>query len=194
MSETVTPEQRAALEALGYSDTWLTTGILDPALLAEQHKRLQAGGTRKLAKYRAQALAAWCGREGAIDEGQIEAYLALAAADPDAKLAQVAITELIQSPRLALEQLSGLTSSDPKLLRRHEPLIRRVYLTRRLEEGVTDELVQQVIELKDASVQTALIRDARLARKHAELLAKQGANLTIREMAQAWFQDKKAWK
>jgi hypothetical protein len=194
MSETVTPEQRAALEALGYSDTWLTTGILDPALLAEQHQRLQAGGTRKLTKYRAQALAAWCGREGAIDEGQIEAYLALAAADPDAKLAQVAITALIQSPRLALEQLSGLASSDPKLLRRHEPLIRRVYLTRRLEEGVTDELVQQVIELKDASVQTALIRDARLARKHAELLAKQGANLTIREMAQAWFQDKKAWK
>ena len=194
MSETVTPEQRTALEALEYSDTWLTTGILDPALLAEQHQRLQSGGTRKLAKYRAQALAAWCSREGAIDEGEIEAYLALAAADPDAKLAQLAIVELIQSPRLALAQLSGLAGSDPKLLRRHEPLIRRVYLTRRLEEGVTDELVQQVIELKDASVQTALIRDSRLARKHAELLAKQGANLTIREMAQAWFQDKKAWK
>ncbi len=194
MSETVTPEEREALETLEYGEAWLTTGILDRKLLAEQYQRLQAGGTRKLAKYRAQALAAWCAREGAIDEAQIEAYLALAATQGDAKLTQSAIAELIQSPRLALAQLSALAGSDPKLLRRHEPLIRRVYLTRRLEQGVTDELVQQVIEHKDASVQTGLIRDARLARKHAELLAKQGANLTIREMAQAWFQDKKAWK
>ena len=63
-----------------------------------------------------------------------------------------------------------------------------------MESGVTDDLMVQVIETKDAAVQTNLIRDTRLTRKHAELLANRGANPTIRERAQAWVQDKQAWK
>jgi hypothetical protein len=59
---------------------------------------------------------------------------------------------------------------------------------------VTDELFERVIESGDAAIQTGLIHDSRLSRKHAELLAKRGANPTIREKAQAWFQDKKYWK
>jgi hypothetical protein len=50
-----------------------------------------------------------------------------------------------------------------------------------------------VLEPKDASIQTKLVRDARLTRKHAEGLAKRGANPTIRANAQAWVKDKKAW-
>jgi hypothetical protein len=79
-------------------------------------------------------------------------------------------------------------------MRRHEPLIRRTYLTRRLDQGVTDALLAQVIEFQEAAIQTALIRDARLSRKQAELLAKHGANPTIRKQAQAWFRDRKSWK
>jgi hypothetical protein len=194
VSEPATAEEKAALEALEYDEAWLTAGILDRTLLIEQHQRLQAGGTRKLAKYRGQALEAWRDRTGPIPDDELDAYLSLVAADPDAKLVQSAVAELIRSPRLSLPQLERIVGSNANLLRRHEALIRRVYLTRRLEEGVTDELIQQVIELKDASVQTNLIRDPRLTRRHAEGLAKQGANPTIREKAQAWFQDKKAWK
>ncbi len=73
-------------------------------------------------------------------------------------------------------------------------MIRRTYLTRRLDEGVTDELIELLIKDQDAAIQTRLIRDTRLMRKHAELLAKRGANPTIREKSQAWFQDKKFWK
>ncbi len=115
-------------------------------------------------------------------------------ADPDPKLAQGAIAGLIQSPRVSLEQLERIARSDPKLMRRHEPLIRRTYLTRRMAGGVTDELIERVIEFQDASIQTHLIRDSRLSRRHAERLAQRGANMTIRENARAWLQDKKAWK
>jgi hypothetical protein len=191
--EPVTEAERSALEALGYTEAWLHAGLLDRRRLADQYERFQAGGTRKTGKYRAQALAAWREAGGGIDDPQLDAFLALMGADPDAKMAQAAIAELIRSPRLSLDQLGRIAQSDPQLMRRHEPLIRRTYLTRRLDEGVTDELLQRVIECGEAAIQTGLIRDARLSRKHAELLARQGANPTIRENALAWFQDKKAW-
>ena len=79
-------------------------------------------------------------------------------------------------------------------MRRHEKLIRRTYLSRRLAEQVTDELLTQVIVFQDASIQTGLVRDERLSRKQAEQLARRGANPTIRANAEAWFQDKKAWR
>lgn len=194
VSESISEVERAALAALGYSEAWLQSGLLDRQLLADQYARFQAGGTQKTVKYRSQALAAW--REGGepIDDAQLDAFLALIGAESDAKLAQAAIAALIESPRLRLDQLERIAASDPKLMRRHESLIRRVWFTRRMEDGVTDELFERVIEFRDAAIQTGLIRDSRLSRKHAEQLAKQGANPTIREKAQAWFQDKKSWK
>ena len=186
--------ERAALGALGYTEDWLRAGLLGPALLAEQYERLLAGGTKKTARYRAQALAAWRDATGAISDEALDAYLAVAAADPDKKLAASAVADLIQCPRITLEQLERIANSDPKLMKRHEALIRRTYLTRRLDQGVTGALIEQVIALKEASVQTRLIRDERLSREQAEALAKGGANPTIREQAQAWVQDKKAWK
>lgn len=194
MSESLSAGEKAALQELGYSEAWLEAGLLDRALLAEQFQRYQAGGTRKTGKYRAQALAAWQKGTAPIADAQLDAFLALMTADPDAKMAQSAIAELIQSSRISLEQLERIAQSDSKLMKRHEAAIRRSYLTRRLDQGVTDQLLARVIEYEDASIQTKLIRDARLTRKHAELLAKRGANPTIRTQAQAWFQDKKAWK
>jgi hypothetical protein len=106
----------------------------------------------------------------------------------------VPIAELVESPRISLDQLGRIALSDPRLMRSHEPLIRRTYLMRRMDDEVTDELIQQVIELQDASIQTVLVRDSRLSRRHAELLAKRGANPTIRENALAWFLDKSFWR
>jgi len=135
--------ERAALEALGYTEEWVRSGLLDRRLFVEQYERSQA---------------------------------------------------LIQSPRISLGQLERIAQSDPKLMRRHKLLIRRTYLTRRMEGGVTDELLQQVVEFQDAAIQTGLIRDSRLSRRQAELLARDGANPTIRENATAWVKDKNAWK
>ncbi|TFG97630.1 MAG: hypothetical protein E4H11_01670 [Myxococcales bacterium] len=194
MSEADGKAEQAALEDLGYSQEWLRSGILDRQLLAEQHERFRGGGSRRIAKYRSEALGTWLSGSGPIDEAQLEACLSLIGADPDAKLGQTALAALIQSPRISLKQLERIAQSDPKVMRRHEPLIRRTYLTRRLDAGVTDELLAQVIEFQEAAIQTALIRDARLSRKQAELLAKRGANPTIRKQAQAWFQDRKSWK
>jgi hypothetical protein len=190
----MTDAERAALEALGYTEAWLESGFLDRERLADQHQRLEAGGTRKTGKYRAQTLTAWLEAAGSISAAQLDAFLSLVGADPDPKLIQGAIANLIQSPQISLEQLEQIASSDPKLMRRHEPLIRRTYLTRRMAAGVTDELIERVIEFQDASIQNSLIRDSRLSRKHAEWLAQRGANPTIRDNARAWHQDKKAWK
>jgi hypothetical protein len=194
MSESPTEAERSALEALGYTADWLHAGLLDRARLAEQHARLQAGGTRKTARYRSETVAAWLEAGGTITDAELDAFLSVAGADPDPKVTHAAVVGLIQSPRISLDQLDRIARSDPKLMRRHEPLIRRTYLTRRLDEGVTDALIQRVVDLRDAAIQTALIRDPRLSRRHAELLAKHGANPTLREKAQAWLQDKKHWK
>jgi hypothetical protein len=168
MGEPISDAEREALEALGYSEGWLESGVLE--------------------------LSAWLAGVGPIDDGQLDACLAFTATDPDAKLVGGAVAELIQSPRLSLGQLERIARSGPKLVRRHEGLIRRTYLARRLDEGISDEIIDQVVASKDASIQTKLVRDSRLSRKHAEALAKRGANPTIRANAQAWFQDKKSWK
>ena len=129
-----------------------------------------------------------------MTDEDLDAFLSRMTADPDTKMAQAAIAELIQSPQTSLEQLERIARSDPKRMRRHEPLIRRTYLTRRMAAGVSDELIEQVIASQDASIQNGLIRDSRLSRKQAEALAQRGANMTIRDNARAWHQDKKAWK
>ena len=185
---------RSALAAIEYTEEWLSAGVLDREQLAEQHERFESGGTRKTSRYRSQTLGAWLARDEPLDSAQVDAYLALLAADPDPKLAKRSIAELIQSPRIDLDLLDHIAQSDPTILKRHEALIRRTYLTLRLDEGVTDELIQLLIDDRDAAIQTRVIRDTRLSRKHAELLAKQGANPTIREKSQAWYQDKKFWK
>ncbi len=184
----------SALADLGYTEEWLSAGVLDRDQLAEQHKRFESGGTRKTSRYRSQTVDAWLARDEPLDAGQIEAFLSLLAADPDPKLAKNAVAELVQSPRIDLDLLDHIAQLDPAILKRHQALIRRTYLTRRLDEGITDELIELLIEDQDAAIQTRLIRDTRLSRKHAELLAKRGANPTIREKSQAWFQDKKFWK
>jgi len=129
-----------------------------------------------------------------LEGNQVDAFLESARAEPNAKRARAAVAELIDSPRLGLDQLERIARSDRKLVRGNEDRIRRTYLNRRLAEGITDPLFEQVIESRDATVQTKLVRDARLTRKQAEQLAKRGSNPTIRQNAQAWFQDKKAWK
>jgi len=138
-------------------------------------------------------LTAWLEAPGAIDDAQIDAFLVRVREERDPKLAAAAIATLIQSPRLSLAQLERVARSDRQLMRRHEPLIQRTYLMRRLEAEVSDELLEQVLELKDASIQTKLVRDARLTRKQAEKLAKRGANPTLRANAETWIKDKKAW-
>jgi DNA-binding phage protein len=146
-----------------------------------------------MANARLESLTAWLASPGAIPDARIDAFLAEVREEPDAKLAAAAVAALIASPHLGLAQLERIARSDRALMRRHEPLIQRTYLTRRLEEAVTDELLERVLELKDASIQTKLVRDARLTRKQAEQLAKRGANPTLRANAEAWIKDKKAW-
>ena len=146
-----------------------------------------------MATSRLETLTAWLAAPGAIPDEQIDAFLAQVREEPDAKTAASAIAALIASPRLGLAQLERIARSDRALMRRHEPLIQRTYLARRLEAEVSDELLERVLELKDASIQTKLVRDARLTRKQAERLAKRGANPTLRANAEAWVKDKKAW-
>jgi hypothetical protein len=138
-------------------------------------------------------LTAWLAAPGALDDAEIDAFLARVREERDAKRASAAVAALIGSPRLSLAQLERIARSDRELMRRHEALIQRTYLARRLEAAVSDELLEQVLELKDASIQTRLVRDARLTRKQAERLARRGANPTLRANAEAWLKDKKAW-
>lgn len=194
MSDATSDAEREKLEALGYTEAWIEAGLLPRDLLAAQYERLESGGTKKTGKYRGEALAAWLGAEGPVDDAQLDACLAVAGADPDAKMAQAAVAELIRSPRLGLPQLEKIARADPKLVRKHEALIRRTYLERRLAAEVNDELIEQVIESRDAAIQTRLVRDERLSRKHAEAIAKRGVNPQIRSNAEAWIKDKKAWK
>lgn len=186
--------EKLALDALGYTEGWLQAGLLDRALLAEQFERMQSGGTKKAAKYRAQAITAWLAGSCPLTDEQIDAFLGVMKEDSDSKLANAAISELIQSSRVDLKQLERIARSDEKLMRRHEALIRRTFLSHQMEAGVTDDHMIQVIDYKDAAIQTSLIRDSRLTHKHAELLAKRGANPTIREKALQWCKDKKFWK
>ena len=167
--------------------------MLNSVVLLAQYERMQSGGTKKTARYRAEASSAWLADGARLGDEEIDGFLALMRAEPDKKLAKSCIAQLIQSPRVDLVQLRA-RRSDEKLIRPHRALLQRMDLMQQMEGGVTDDHMLEVIESKDAAIQTGLIRDARLTRKHAELLAKRGANPTIRERAQKWSVDKKFWK
>jgi len=141
-----------------------------------------------------ESLTAWLEAKGPIDDAALEAFLARVREERDPQVASAAVAALIASPRLSLAQLERVARSDRALMRRHEALIQRTYLGRQLEREVSDELLERVLELKDASLQTRLVRDTRLTRKQAEKLAKRGANPTLRSNAEAWVKDKKAWE
>ena len=190
----LTAHERAALDALGYTHEWLQVGLLSRTRLGEQFARFQSGGTQKTAKYRAQTITAWLAEPAPLANDDIDVFLGVMKAESDAKLAHGAIVELIQSPRIEDEQLERIARYDQKLMLRHAALIRRTFLMRQMDNGVTDDHMTQVIEYREAGVQSSLIRDARLTRKHAELLAERGANPTIREKARKWSQDKQYWK
>ena len=95
MSEALSEAERSALEALGYTLEWIDSGLLDRKLLATQYEKLQAGGTGKTGRYRAQTLALWRERTPSLEDAQIDACLSLMRTDPDVKMAQGAISELI---------------------------------------------------------------------------------------------------
>ncbi len=194
MAEALTDAELEALAALDYHEAWLDAGLLDRATLLAQHRRMQDGGTRKTARYRAETLTAWREAHAEIDAEQIDAFVTVMRVESDKKLLNAAITELITSPQLGFAELEQLARSDAKLIEKHAPLIRRTVLARRLTAGVDDEILDQVIESKDAALQSPLVRDPRLTRKQAERLASRGANPTIRSNADAWVKDKKAWR
>ena len=85
MSTPLSNRERQALDELGYTQAWLDAGVLDSTLLLEQIERLEAGGSKKLGRYRAKAVSTWLEGEGAIDDGCLDAFLTLIAADPDAQ-------------------------------------------------------------------------------------------------------------
>jgi len=95
-------------------------------------------------------------------DAQLEAFSRACAEERDAKLAHAAVAALIAfaapQPRAARARRPV---SDRELMRRHEALIQRTYLARRLETELSDELLEQVLELKDASIRrsSCAIRD-----------------------------------
>ena len=80
----------SALADLGYTEEWLSAGVLDREQLAEQHERFESGGTRKTSRYRSQTVSAWLTRDEPLDSARVDAFLAVLAADPDPKLAKKA--------------------------------------------------------------------------------------------------------
>ena len=146
------------------------------------------------ARYRAETLAAWREAHAEIDAEQIDAFVTVMRIESDKKFLNAAFTELITAPQLGFAELEQLARSDAKLIEKHALLIRRTVLARRLIEGVDDEILDQVIESKDAALQSPLVRDPRLTRKQAERLASRGANPTIRSNAEAWVKDNKVWR
>ena len=194
MAEPLTDAETEALEALDYHTAWVEAGIVDAPTLLAQYQRMQDGGTRKTARYRAETLSTWRAAHDAFEAEEIDAFIAVMRAEGDKKFVGTAIAEMIAAPQLELAQLEQLAHADAKLMEKHAPLIRRTVLTRRLADGVDDDLLGLVIESKDPALQSPLVRDARLTRKHAEALASRGANPQIRSNAEAWVKDKKAWR
>ncbi|MBW2268314.1 MAG: hypothetical protein JRH16_07035 [Deltaproteobacteria bacterium] len=194
MAEPLTDAEHEALEALDYGEAWLDAGLLDLATLRAQYQRMQGGGTRKTARYRAETLVAWRKACGSLDAEQVDAFVTVMQSESDKKFVNAAIAELITASQLGPAELERLAHADAKLIEKHAPLIRRTVLARRLADGISDELLDQVIESKDAALQSPLLRDPRLTRKQAERVASRGANPTIRSNAEAWVKDKKAWR
>lgn len=172
---------------LEYDPVWMEWGYLSAEELAKQVALYRTGDDRNTEHSRYHSFRRILSERTVLSENEIAQYLALTERDPDAAMARAARADLLQWRGLLPEQFEQL-SRDPRFAEPHfQKLARRRRLFTALEacSVVSEALFAELLASQDARVQRALVDLHRLTPEQYALLAAQGINRAIRNLAHA---------
>lgn len=179
------PENDAKmLIALEFHSQWLSSGALQLEELHRHYIRFVTEGMKYPEHQRINAFRKLLGRINLQQEGDIKNYIELAALDGDRSVGLHALVCLINSPSINEKQLSLIEAK----LSSFEPLFQKHFQRRRLlnhivEGPIDDNLVLACMASRDDVVQRALLRSPSLTRDHVAIVAIDGCNRAVRNIA-----------
>lgn len=179
------PQLDFIMKELGYTEGWLTLGVVDPEVLQRQYAEFVNSDDQNPEHYRCRAFIDYLNDKEWLSDEELEALFGLTDDGSDGcDLRKNRIIEILSLAWLTDEQFYGLARF-PWI---DESPIREKYqrdvVVRRLDlEGLGDDVFQAVIESEDTLLHRALLRRDDLRREHVQWLAENGGNKAVRNQA-----------
>ena len=176
------PQEQLTL--LGYDRRWLTYSFLDLALLDAQHVACLTSDDRHPEHYRFASFGQFLRERSAVSDAELDRYVELAVLDPDKVMAGSALAELLAWPGLGPVQFERLASHTAFEL----PFLQHLVVRRRLLAAISagpidDALLASCLASYDSAVQRAFVSVSGVAGSHLALLAQNGCNRAVRNLA-----------
>lgn len=181
------------LEMLQYDPAWLESGFLDIDFLQEQIAVYQSGEDPNTEHYRCAAFRNILLMRDKLTDTEIALYIQLAQLDGDIIMAQSMLMELLLWRGLTAEQFETLTAN-PLFA---EPLYQKRILRKRLfselkTTPISYDLFERCLLGGDSIIQRELVERQDLTPEQLILLAEQGGNRAIRNIAQVRLRMKRS--
>lgn len=176
---------KSALTLFDYDPLWLESGLLTPETLRAQTARFATGEDRHTEHYRWAAFRAILNGRDSLTDGECEAFIVLAARDPDQGTARSVLVDLVTWGGLTRPQLDTLRTR-PEF---QDPTVRTFIEQRDMwdeleRNGPTDELVARIVEGRMGSQRT-VVDHPHLTETQLRVFAERGATRAVRNVATA---------
>ena len=173
-----------ALNRLGYTEEWLSSGIISEEFLMFQYEEINSSEDQNAEHYRCGGFRYFLNSKEMLTEHEIEAIFSLKDNGPDnCDLHENRIIELIYSGILTDEQLEFIVKF-PEV--RKMPIQKRYLrekLIRRVNRTSVEDCFEEIKNSEDSATQEYILEREDLLPKHAVWLAENGKNKRIRNVA-----------
>ncbi|HSS47938.1 MAG TPA: hypothetical protein VLX28_03225 [Thermoanaerobaculia bacterium] len=184
--------EKTLLERLGYDPRWVDYGFLDPAILRDQIAELESGDDTSTEHYRYRSFLAVLKSRATLSEKEIDGYIELAQADPDANMGEAALRDLAEWPNLGEEGYQKISGHEVFLRASMRGSMMWGRLIRALDSSsLAPEDCDSYLEAGNSEVQRLLMDRVKLSRAQLERLRSAGKSRAIRNMAAEKLRSKK---
>ena len=174
-----------SLKKLGYSKAWIDYGHLEESTLTEQIKKFVAGEDPNTEHYRYASFRKILENAQVVSDKLIEELLVLVDSDPDQSMASSVLYQLISRPDISDEQFEFIAKHDhfSPQGRLHKALPKFKLLRELQKNGISDALLEKLMNLDISSIQADLLDRSDLTEHHLQILEQRGRSKAIRNRA-----------
>jgi hypothetical protein len=170
------------LSLLGFSENWVSAGLLPDELLEALAHEFESGADRNPEHYRYRAFRRYLDNYRPLPAWAAEAFYSLGEQDADRAMGRAMMADVLGLPECPDGlRAKAAVSGDSHLM----GLVRRLGLLAGLDKSLTPELFDRCLGVPDPVVHRALAGHAGLSRPQLERLADAGVNKAVRNMATA---------
>ena len=166
---------------LAFTDQWLRLGVLTEDILRQCGVEYEASGDRNTEHYRYGVFLRYLREHRPLSAAEADALYELGASDPDLMTGGCMMADVVELPECPAFVSEKALASDRKHLVR---LVKRWALLEALRQDIlSQELFERCLASCDSVVHRALVEQVEISREQMQVLAEQGVNRAIRNMA-----------